>query len=193
MADRSSDPGSRPTGFAGLRDLRPERQSDKTIASASPAPPSAQTARPATSQSAAGASSVNRPAIASGGGSKRTLLILLGIGGAIGAFALFDDGKQTGTAVPQYREVLPPIAQNATLGRDQIRYCVAEDIRLEAARRVLNGARSWEIQRFNDMVQDYNARCSSFRYRSGALQSVRSEVEARRYLLERDGAARFGR
>jgi hypothetical protein len=43
------------------------------------------------------------------------------------------------------------------------------------------------------MVDDYNGRCSRFRYRSGDLESARSDIEPSRERLRADGAGRFGR
>ncbi|MCP5235363.1 MAG: peptidoglycan-binding protein [Zoogloeaceae bacterium] len=41
------------------------------------------------------------------------------------------------------------------------------------------------------MVSDYNSRCGSFRYRSGALESARRDVEPHRDQLLAEGASRF--
>jgi peptidoglycan hydrolase-like protein with peptidoglycan-binding domain len=75
----------------------------------------------------------------------------------------------------------------------QIRYCAAEDIRLDAAKGVINNYVEAEVDRFNAMVADYNSRCSRFRYRRGALESARSDVEAIRSLLQAEGRSRFVR
>jgi hypothetical protein len=75
----------------------------------------------------------------------------------------------------------------------QIRYCVAEDIRLDAAKGVINNYVEADVDRFNAMVADYNSRCSRFRYRRGALESARSDVEAIRSLLQAEGRSRFVR
>ncbi len=77
------------------------------------------------------------------------------------------------------------------LSPNQIRYCVAEDIRIDGARSALNQERSYEVNRLNGMITDYNNKCANFRYRSGTLQRVRSEVEASRNILWAAGVARF--
>lgn len=85
----------------------------------------------------------------------------------------------------------PPVGANNVLGADQIRYCLSEDIRLGAAKQVLNNYVKAEVDRFNSLVTDYNSRCGQFRYRRGLLESVRSEVESNRSSLQAEGIARF--
>jgi hypothetical protein len=165
-------------GFAGLRDLPPPPLPD-------PAPQAMPAGGPAPGQAtpAAAVQQVNRNA-------RRFApkYVVAGVVIAIFGVAVVltrltgDDGIS---------ETQPPVGRGLTLERPQIRWCVAEDIRLEAGRRALHGDRKGDVQRFNEMVQDFNARCASYRYRSGMLQSVRGEVEARRSQLEADGAARF--
>lgn len=75
----------------------------------------------------------------------------------------------------------------------QLRYCVAEDIRLDAAKTVINNYVEADVGRFNAMVADYNSRCSQFRYRRGALESAKSDIEAIRSLLQAEGRSRFVR
>lgn len=95
---------------------------------------------------------------------------------------------QTPTA-PQ--ESKPPVGQNSVLSETQIRYCLAEDIRMDAAKAVLNNYSDSDVNRFNAMVADYNSRCGSFRYRGGALERVRRDVEPYRSQLQAEGRSRF--
>ena len=90
-------------------------------------------------------------------------------------------------------EERPPVGTNNVLTSAQLRYCVAEKIRLDAAEGAINNYNDTHVDRFNEMVADYNGRCGQFRYRSGALESARSEVERFRGALEADGRARFVR
>src|SRR3546814_1009207 len=62
----------------------------------------------------------------------------------------------------------PPVGQNLVLSSEQIRYCLAEDIRMDGAKSAINNYSDYDVDRFNAMVADYNSRCGSFRYRSGA-------------------------
>jgi hypothetical protein len=41
------------------------------------------------------------------------------------------------------------------------------------------------------MIDDYNSRCSSYKYPQGLLQRVESETEALRSTLEAEGRSRF--
>ena len=95
------------------------------------------------------------------------------------------------TPTPKLVEEMPGAGSGNVLGASQIRYCLAEDIRLTAAKQVVNEYNSNDVDRFNAMVADYNSRCSNFRYRRGALESARSEVEKYRTNLLAQGTARF--
>ncbi len=90
-------------------------------------------------------------------------------------------------------EERPPVGTNNVLTSAQLRYCVAEKIRLDAAEGAISNYNDTHVDRFNEMVADYNGRCGQFRYRSGALESARAEVERFRGGLEADGRARFVR
>jgi len=84
-------------------------------------------------------------------------------------------------------EEMPPVGSGLSLNRSQIRYCLSEKIRVTAWQGQVNEYSEASVDAFNEAVRDYNSRCSSFRYRSGALESVRSEVEANRYALQLKG------
>ena len=72
----------------------------------------------------------------------------------------------------------PPVGTGHSLSVPQIRWCVREQIRLDAMRgRSANNAK---IGYFNTLVDDYNARCSRFKYRKGALEQARRDVELER-------------
>ena len=88
-------------------------------------------------------------------------------------------------------EEQPPVGTSNVLGAAQLRYCLAEDIRLEAAKGALNNYIDSDVNRFNAMVADYNSRCGQFRYRRGSLETARSEIEAFRSLLQSEGQSRF--
>lgn len=90
-------------------------------------------------------------------------------------------------------ESKPPVGQDLVFSGEQIRYCLAEDIRMEGAKSALNNYIDSDVDRFNAMVADYNSRCRSFRYRSGALESARRDVEPYRSQLQAEGGNRFTR
>jgi len=87
-------------------------------------------------------------------------------------------------------EEMPPVGSGLALSRSQIRYCLSEKIRVTAWQVQVNEYSGTSVDAFNEAVRDYNSRCSNFRYRSGALESVRSEVEANSYALQLDGMNR---
>ena len=87
----------------------------------------------------------------------------------------------------------PPIGSSLVLSTAQIRYCLAEDIRMEAAKAVVNSYSDGDVHRFNAMVADYNSRCGNFRYRSGALESARREIEPYRSQFQGEGRSKFAR
>lgn len=63
-------------------------------------------------------------------------------------------------------------------------------IRINGMERILNHYSKTSVASFNSYVDDYNARCSSFRYRSGLLEEIRREVNSRRKTLESQGVKR---
>jgi peptidoglycan hydrolase-like protein with peptidoglycan-binding domain len=107
------------------------------------------------------------------------------------------DEVAPGPAQPQApsrpSEEEPPVGTNHVLGPSQIRYCLAEDIRLEAAKGALNNYVESDVDRFNAMVAGYNNRCGQFRYRRGSLESAKAEIEGVRTLIQSEGRSRFSR
>ncbi|OYX40143.1 MAG: hypothetical protein B7Y91_00300 [Rhodobacterales bacterium 32-64-14] len=62
---------------------------------------------------------------------------------------------------------------------------------MEGANAVVDNYSDSQVNRYNALVDDYNSRCSSFRYRSGALESARRAVEPYRSQLLAEGRSRF--
>lgn len=146
--------------------------------------------------------------------------VLFGIGAILGLIWLFYEiGDQstrsatpsslrsTGTSVPEQEGVQPLAAEphvpsrpseekpsvgtNQVLDPAQIRYCLAEDIRLGAAQSVVHSNIPSDVDGFNAMITDYNSRCGEYRYRRGSLERARSEIEPYRSALESEGRSRF--
>jgi TonB family protein len=88
-------------------------------------------------------------------------------------------------------EVRPPIQSGQALSDNEIRYCIAEQIRISAMDPLIDSTSQIDIGYYNDAVRDLNSRCGSFRYRRGVLQSVTAEVEARRAAVEQAGRKRW--
>ena len=89
--------------------------------------------------------------------------------------------------VPQPRaevtEERPPIGTDLVLSRPQLRYCLAEDIRLDEMRRLIDNTSNRQLNGFNSAVDDFNLRCSRFKYNKNTMETARTEVEARRLSL----------
>lgn len=74
-------------------------------------------------------------------------------------------------------ETRPPVGQGLALNRAQVRYCVFQGERLEAMRSLTTT--NYQINQFNALIDDYNSRCSNYRYTSGVLSSVRREAQGK--------------
>ncbi|TAN20539.1 MAG: hypothetical protein EPN30_10090 [Actinomycetota bacterium] len=70
---------------------------------------------------------------------------------------------------------------------------MAEGIRMDGAKSAVNNYSGNDVDRFNSMVADYNSRCGNFRYRTGALEGARREIEPYRSQLQSEGRSRFAR
>lgn len=91
------------------------------------------------------------------------------------------------------QESRPPVGQDLVFSTAQIQYCLAEEIRMDGAKSAVDDYIDSDVDRFNVMVADYNSRCGSFRYRSGALESARRDIEPYRSQLQSEGGSRFAR
>lgn len=60
----------------------------------------------------------------------------------------------------------------------EIRWCIREDIRIKAMRNVIDNNAG--IDEFNHIVNNYNIRCGSYRYREGSQSRAERDVEAYR-------------
>ena len=88
-------------------------------------------------------------------------------------------------------ERAPPIGSGNALSGAEIKYCLAEQIRLDGARSIFNQQSATAVGRLNAMIDDYNGRCSNFRYKRRDYQRAQSEVEPDRGTLWAAGRARF--
>lgn len=94
------------------------------------------------------------------------------------------------TAYAPALELQPPVGTDYTLTDDQIRYCLSEKIRLEAWETSVNTYSDFSVNSFNNAVDHFNARCSSYRYRKYAFETVNSQVEAKRTELYAEGLSK---
>ena len=93
------------------------------------------------------------------------------------------------SASSQFTEQLPAPGTDRVLGKTEVRYCIFQGGRLDILRDLVSSNR--ETDHFNDLVADFNSRCSKFRYRQGVLRAIEAEalgkqpdlrVDARRLL-----------
>lgn len=106
---------------------------------------------------------------------------------------------------PAFVETKPAPGYGQSLSENEIRYCLAEDIRLDAESAVIsqlqksvNEYRQSDVDRFNAVVNAYNARaedlnsrCSHYRYYQSAMTRAKADVEQRRSLLVDEGRTRI--
>jgi hypothetical protein len=86
-------------------------------------------------------------------------------------------------------EQKPPVGDDVALSPAQLHYCVAQGARLDGSQKAVDMTSKTDIDRFNALVDDFNARCGKYRYGESAMQSVKAQVNARRGQLEKEGAA----
>ncbi|WP_198377909.1 hypothetical protein [Neoroseomonas rubea] len=78
-----------------------------------------------------------------------------------------------------------------TLSRAELRWCMFNDVRIEAARPDMRAAKQGQVQAFNAAVTDWNSGCRRYRYSRSDRDAVQRQIEARRATLESEGRARF--
>jgi len=176
-------------GFAGLSSMVSDV--DDTIAST---PKHRATSVPR--QSGMSGSRTSSSEVAQPWGSKLFLLfVIVAVSGVIIWLGnQWDNSSWTQPQAPSRPvEDRPPIGRNIVLSTAQIRYCLAEKIRLEAAESVINKRVHSDVVSFNSYIEDYNSRCAEFRYREGTLESARRDIEPHRSELGNEGRSRFVR
>lgn len=88
-------------------------------------------------------------------------------------------------------EQRPAVGDGLVLSAAEIRYCLAQEIRVTGMEKAVNQYSASSVAGYNRAVADYNSRCSRFRYRSGMLEAARKEVERQRAALELEGMQRM--
>lgn len=86
---------------------------------------------------------------------------------------------------PDLSEVKPPIGSGNAFTRANIRYCKYQKARLKSIEGELYN--SFEVGEFNKLVDDYNVRCSNYRYYDNDLRVVDEEVRAKGAMLIEEG------
>lgn len=88
------------------------------------------------------------------------------------------------------QEEVAPSYGGGTLSLPQLRYCIRQGERLDAARSMVDSFQ--QQSKFNAAVTDYNTRCGSFQYDHRDMATVRSEIDQVRDQLNTDAAAIVG-
>ena len=91
-----------------------------------------------------------------------------------------------------YPEETPNFGDGIVLSDNEIRYCLAEKIRIDGWQKTVDNYNHESVDAFNAQVHDYNGRCGHFKYREGVLQRVENEVNPRYSYLEVDGRLHRG-
>lgn len=91
----------------------------------------------------------------------------------------------------QVSEAPPSVGRGLVLNPAQIRYCIAQGIRLGAAAEHLQELPSDAAIRLQAMYVDYDGRCAEYRFQAGAFDQARRDVEPRRAALVKEGLALF--
>jgi hypothetical protein len=89
------------------------------------------------------------------------------------------------------KEDRPPIGADQFLEPAQLRYCMAEKLRLKAARNFMDLSDKSKVHRYGELVDDYNDRCASYLASQDDMDSAKEDVERHRLELETEGRARF--
>jgi hypothetical protein len=188
----TTDPNQR-KGFAGLEDMTSEVDVPEPVYRAPKPTPSVSTPpSPASNTTRHQPFEVDESRLAppKSKGMSSQMKWMIGIGVFIGLAvigSLNDKTSSSNYSAPAVYEEMPTPGSGQVLADNQIRYCLSQDIRLTGWGAAVDHYSQTAIDSFNAAVSDYNARCSNYKYRRGALERVRSEVEARRGALDADG------
>jgi hypothetical protein len=92
---------------------------------------------------------------------------------------------------PTFEIEMPDAGRDRMFTAAQIRWCLREDIRIEVFEQRLSYS---EPQRFNTIVNEFNRRCTRFRYRDSDLEVARRDVDgARKWFAEEALAEAYAR
>jgi hypothetical protein len=91
-----------------------------------------------------------------------------------------------------YMESKPPIS-TYTLSKNQLLYCEAEMIRLDIVENKIDKYSQKEVDKFNSLTDDYNARCSQKKYYKNDMYKVNKLIKNRKSKIEEEGLDRFNK
>jgi len=149
----------------------------------------------ASNSSSSHSAPVEDPATAEGGSESGYAADAAAIAADAAAAAPAPGSDDTNVVAPQMEpdtgsitEVAPPVGRGLELSADQIAYCISENVRLTAAQSIVDDSVSSQIDNFNESVDDYNSRCSNYRYLTSDKVRAQAYVDARSVQLRAEGA-----
>lgn len=87
-------------------------------------------------------------------------------------------------------EEMPPEGLGLRLTANQVAYCLAEDVRLEAAKGRVDTGVEGQVDAFNAAVRSFNARCGEYKFLPADRQRAEAYLDYYRATIELDGARR---
>lgn len=190
-----------PRGFAGLTALASTISAAPTIGL-----PPASSARPSDPEPAEARSHQGRRSTGPGfwTGSRKTWALVIA---GICVLAYLSARPQSSSYVPPYTGgsttsalpratplrssesmKIPSVGQGLTFSVAEIRYCLAEVIRLDHIETTADLKREVHIRNLNLRINDYNSRCTRYRHRVSDMTIAKSDVEAMRAALRSEAA-----
>jgi hypothetical protein len=107
----------------------------------------------------------------------------------IGAIFLYNVLKSDET--PSLTESKPAVGRGLVLNASQIYYCLAEGARIDANKLTMNNYETSSLYKYNFTVDDYNSRCSEYRYKDYSMDLAKKAFNANRYIIESEGRGRL--
>jgi len=104
----------------------------------------------------------------------------------------YSSSSQAPTATDSSYESKPETYTDV-LNKNQLLYCEAEQIRLDAVKGKINTYSSYEINKYNNLSNDYNSRCADKQYYKNDMPFVQRSIRSKKYELEQEGLARFNK
>ncbi len=92
-----------------------------------------------------------------------------------------------------FEEQVPPVGKGNLFSEEQISYCLAQSIRIEALRPLVNRYKKAQVEYFNAQTADFNSRCESYRYLGEAREAAKAAVEGSRSRIEDDARAAYAK
>ena len=126
-----------------------------------------------------------RPSAASRG--FKSLFFLIASAAAAYGFYHYQHSGEGGQSASLAQEVVPPKGQDLVLAPAQVRYCMAQGIRLGSAAEQAVGLSAAASARLRMVFNDFDQRCADYKFESGSLLAAQQGVEADRTILEQEG------